>query len=378
MRQTILVFLTIALAAGMARAQETSALINDALDKPLSLGEFKKKIPEIIDDIQTKTGVQFKYDSAVWELLPWGRDTQIGGTMNNTTPREAMTTITRKAGLTFAVRDEYVEIQPTPALRRLGQRANPSELHALDILGTKELELDTTRPTIKRLLEAVDDRLASIKDKEQYAIENRMGDAPELGKQVFVPRNATLMDALESIPKETHFTWYPWGKSILIVSKEERTLRLLSKRLSVPEAENGTDVLQLLVAISKQTGVPFIYQPGVIQSLPADAKILRARGLDNNDAMSILEAIMGATGLTYTVQDDKVQIRSGGAAGAAPARDPAMGMLQLDNGMTVLVPTSQVPPDIREYLKVKTEREWKKIRKQMEEEGFKPTTQPAE
>jgi hypothetical protein len=56
-----------------------------------------------------------------------------------------------------------------------------------------------------------------------------------------------------------------------------------------------------------------------------------------------------------------------------PPRDPPIGFIQLDIGIQVLVPTSQVPPDLREYIRVKTENELKKIRKKMEEEGFKPS-----
>ena len=45
--------------------------------------------------------------------------------------------------------------------------------------------------------------------------------------------------------------------------------------------------------------------------------------------------------------------------------------------MTLLLPQSQVPPDVREYLRAKQQREIEKIREQMKEEGFKPTTAPA-
>jgi hypothetical protein len=158
-------------------------------------------------------------------------------------------------------------------------------------------------------------------------------------------------------------------------AKEDRTQRLLRKPLTIIGGERGIDLGQVLNEISGQTGVPFVYQPGAIAAVPAEARRIRGT-FENAPAQQILEAIAGATGLSYAIQDDKVQIRSGGAA-AAQVREPNIGFIQLDNGLNVMVPMSQVPPDLREYIRYKTQKELNKIRKQMEEEGFKPTTQPA-
>ena len=135
------------------------------------------------------------------------------------------------------------------------------------------------------------------------------------------------------------------------------------------------DVLQALLEVSRTTGVPFEFQPGVIQSVPLDARTIRGF-LDNAPAQQILEAIAASTGLTYTIQNDKVYI-STPSQGAAGPRDPIIAMLQLDNGMQVMIPTSQVPPDLREYLRHKIQQHLGKVRQMMEEEGHKPATQPA-
>ncbi len=99
----------------------------------------------------------------------------------------------------------------------------------------------------------------------------------------------------------------------------------------------------------------------------------------------MLSKISASTGVNYAILDDKVAIGTAAgtaqaAQGAAAQRDPTIGILQLDSGIQVLIPTSQVPPDIREYLKFKTQKELKKIREMMEDEKFKPsapTTQPS-
>ena len=56
---------------------------------------------------------------------------------------------------------------------------------------------------------------------------------------------------------------------------------------------------------------------------------------------------------------------------------PTIALLTLDNGMQVVLRESQVPPDMREYIKHKTEQQLEKVRQMMKEEGFKPTSQPA-
>jgi hypothetical protein len=143
----------------------------------------------------------------------------------------------------------------------------------------------------------------------------------------------------------------------------------------------GADLLQVLTEMATRTGVPFDYQPGVVQAIPAEARTIRGV-IENVTAMQILSNISAAAGLVYTIQDDKVHISSPTQGAAGPGgRDPIVGMIQLDNGMQILVPTSQVPPDMREYLKYKTQKALKKIREMMEDENFKPTppaTQPVD
>ena len=373
MPRLLLVVLMLSIIAPLSHAQESSALISKALDDQFNL-TIDATLPNAMEIITKNTGVPMREDPAIWDLLPWGRETKIQAKFENVTLRDAMRAITRTLGLRMVLRDEYVEIQPMPALKRLAQRASRDELRALDILSTRMLNMGEDHPTLARLLEAIDLKLAAEKEA-QFAIENRTTDIIPQDKRVFVPRNATLMDALDSLPKDTRATWYPWGKSILIVTKEDRTRRLLSKPLTIRPGDRGMDVLQMLMDLSNRTGVAFEFQPGAIQSLPAEARLVRGV-FDNAPAQQILEGIAGATGLAYAIQDDKVIVTSG-AAGAAAPRDRAIGFIQLDNGLQVLIPTSQVPPDILEYIRHKSQKQLDQIREMMIEEGFKPSTRPA-
>ncbi|MGE5609820.1 MAG: hypothetical protein ACM359_11235 [Bacillota bacterium] len=383
MRYLPLIAVAICLSALSALAQDTSALINKALDEQVKL-TLNNTLPDAMDAIWRQTGVRLEAQPIVWELLPWGRDTNVSATIENHTLREALTLITRKLGLTLVLRDQFIEIQPMPGLKRLGQRATVLELRALDLLASTPLNPKADRMTIRQLLETVDLRLAALTKDPDIAIENRLGDAIDSNRMVFIPRNASLMEALESLPKETKATWYPWGKSILIVTKQDRTRALLEKPITLSTGDQGKDLLQLLTEISNATGVPFEYQPGVMQVVPAEARMVRGV-IENVPAQQVLAKISASTGLSYTIQDERVQISAANAPAAAnpaPAapRDPVIGIIQLDSGIQVLVPASQVPPDVREYLRYKTQKQLGKIREMMEDENFKPgaTTQPTE
>jgi hypothetical protein len=319
--------------------------------------------------------VRIEATPAVWELLPWGDQTNITVKTERTTLRDALEAITRKLGLVFVLKDQNIELQPMPALTRIGRRATQQELKALDQLASTEAKLSTERPTVRQLIEAVDQKLLEI--KSPFAIESRPGDNVVQEQVVFVARNATLMDALEALAKETRATWYPWGKSIVIVPKEDQIRNQLSRPITVRYP--GTDVAQVLTELSQKAGVTFEIEPGAIQRIPLTERRIKLELYDAS-IIKALEAIAGVTGLGYTVNEKGVYVFNASSATGIAPRDPVIGMIQLDDNMQILVPTSQVPPDIQEYLRTRTKKQLEKIRQMMKEEGFKPTppaTQPA-
>ena len=361
--------------AQFASAQpQTSALINQQLDKTFQI-DLNTVLPDAMRQIAQKTGVRIEATPAVWETLPWGDQTNITAKIDNTTLRDALDAITRKLGLTFVLKDQAIELQPMPALARLGRRSTQQELQALDVLSSNPANLGTERPTVKQLIEAIDQRLLDL--KSPFAIESRPGDNVVQDQVVFVARNATLLDALEVLAKDTRATWYPWGKSIVIVPKEDQIRNQLSKALNVRYP--GTDVVQVLTELSQKAGVQFEIEPGAIQRIPPENRRIKLELYDASITKA-LEAIAGVTGLGYVVNEKGVYIWNTANTSGAGARDPVLGMIQLDNGMQILVPASQIPSDMQEYLRSRTKRELEKIRQMMKEENFKPTpaaTQPA-
>ncbi len=369
-------FLALALSlfsSSLSLAQDSSALINKALDEQVKVALNKPQpLPQALELITQQTGVRLEADPVIWDLLPWGQDTSISATIEHKTLREALEAITRKLGLTFTLKEEAVAVEPLPALRRLARRASVNELQALDTVASNRLDLNNTRPTIKELLEAVDKKLADL--KSPFAIENRSAGTVKQEQQLNVPRNATLLDALESLPKETSATWYPWGKTLVVTTKEDRVRAQLERTMTV--RYNAVDVLQVLMELSARSGVRFDIQSGAVAAIPPESRTIRAV-FENASIRQILEAVAGSTGLSYTVTDDSVKIENPLAGRAGPLREPNFGIIQLDIGIQVLVPQSQVPPDLREFIKYRTKKELDRMHKMMEDEGFKPATQPA-
>lgn len=356
--------------------------MNEALDKQVGKLELSGSLPKAMRDIADQTGVRIEAQRAVWDLLPWGEQTNLTARIENQTLREALSGITQKLGLTYELKDQYVELQPMPALRRLGRRATVAELRALDVLVSAKAGLSNERPTVKQLVDAVDAKLQAIdtdltNNKKQplgLAVEYRMADNVIQDQPVFVSRGASLADALESLAANTRATWYPWGKSIVILSKEEQIRNQLTK--TVTTRYNGVDITQVLSELSLAAGVEFSIQPGAVQQIPPDFRKINLL-LDNASVRQALENISGFTGLGYVVNEKGVYLWNQTAdRPATGASDPIIGQIELQ-GLNLYLRTSQVPPDVRDYLKYKAQMHIEQLRNKMKEEGFKPATQPA-
>jgi hypothetical protein len=355
-------------ACGLARAQDdTSALINEQLDK-LYEDELNHTLPEAMKRIADKTGVKIEADPLVWDLLPWGQQTNVTATIKNTTLRQALDAITQKLGLTYELKKEAVELKPVAALRRLAKRATVKELEALDLLRSTKLGQDG-RLAADKLLAAIDAKLQAA--KTDFAIENRIG-AAIASQTVFVPRGATLADALETLAAETTATWYPWGTSIIVLPKQDQVAMQISER-TVNLRLNGVPIGQVLMELQAQAGLDFIIEPGAIQRVPAEYRIIQL-DVQRKSVKQVLESLAGLTGLAYTVNDRGVYLWYNAAAGAAGAgrANPIIGYVVLENGLHMFVRDDQVPADVRQYLDYKLSKEIEKWRTMMKEEGFKP------
>lgn len=356
-------------------AQDSSALINEALDKPVEV-DLNTALPQALQEIKEKTGVPIELAPGVLELLPWGEQTNVNVKVANQTLRNAIGAIARTLGLVYVLTPESIELRPMPALQRLGRRARVAELKVLDLLASNPLGLDNTGPTLEQLREAVDQKLEAL--ESDFAVEYRAGNAAKDDQVIAVPRNATLADALDAITAETGLAWGPWGRSVLIKPKVAWVRDQLEK--SMTHRFDAADVGQVLSELSEYSGVDFTIEPGAVQRIAPQSRTITLI-LQNRSVGQVLEDIAGFTGLSYTVREDGVYIWNAAQAvarGGEP-EDPVIAILPLpESGMEIMLRQSQVPDDVRQYIRHRFGKEIAKLREMMKEEGFEPTTQPAE
>jgi hypothetical protein len=374
MRRLVPLFVAWLLTASpAARAQDSSALINEALDKPVKLA-INTELPAAMSGIARQTGVRIEADRKVWDLLPWGEQTKVTATIENQSLRDALNAIAHKLGLETVLREQAVELRPMPALTRLGRRSTVQELQALDLLSSTPLNLKKPSPTIRDVIDAVDEALVAHKP---YVVEFRPGDAIKPEQGVSVPRNATLSAALESLTKDTGLTWYPWGDSIVVVPKEVQVRNQLGK--TITRRYNNADVTQVLTELAQQSGVEFSIEPGAVQRVSPEFRRITLV-LDNASVREALENISGFTGLGYVVNDKGVYVWNQSSAPPAPVQERSIGMIPLEgSGIQIFLRPSDLDEDVRQYLESRRKREIEKLREMMKEEGFKPTpsTQPS-
>jgi hypothetical protein len=352
--------------AARAQSSPSSALINQALDKQSKL-DLNGNLPDVMGQITKQTGVPIAAVEDVWTILPWGRETTVTAKIENQTLREALEVITRKLGLQFVLKDEAIELQPLPALRRLGRKSTLSELECLSLLGSTSLQMTTDKTDLKNLLAAVDSRLVAV--KSAYDVENRTatsGNPVPQNIPVAVPRNATLLDALEALTTQSPATWYPWGKTIVVLPKQDQVRRQLKQEITL--RHDGTDVAQVLGELSMRSGIPFRYEPGTFQELAPQSRQIKL--VLNAPVIDALEAVCGLTGLGYQVKEDEVYIWNTASTAVRP-RDKTIAILQTDTGLQVLINDSNCPPDVREIIDRVKEKQFDALRKIAAEQGIK-------
>jgi hypothetical protein len=341
-----------------AIGDQTSALINQQLDAQVSLSVANLPLPDVLRDLEQKTSVPFFVSEETYSLLPYGRETPINVNGKGSL-RQTLDRIGSALGLEYVLRDQNVELRPLAALQRTGRRASVQDLAGLDLLQRTRLSLTEDRPTIAAVLEAIDlklaeeDRAAMQRDAPPpgFQIENRL-DETLRQRPVFIPRNATMLDALEAITDQTNATWIPWGDSFIVLPKEQWVRRRLDApiTLSMPQV----DVQDALYELQRASGVPFTIEPGAVQRVPEKERRIRLYVPDKS-VRDALESLSAVTGLGYTVTDTGVYIYYG-ADGSARAMPPSGALerpavlVPLGDGMSLLLYPDELPPELREHL----------------------------
>jgi hypothetical protein len=385
MRAFAFLLLLTGLVVGASAKDEnsTSALINQALDKNVNL-QLDGVLPTVLKTIEDQSGVPITATDQVYDLLPWGEQTNIKAKIENQTLRSALTAITHKLGLGWELGQFDVVLKPLPALTRLGRRATVTELQTLDLLTATTLPEHKDQMTVQQLVNAISQKLSAIKSPS-VNVDLRPGEASDaqagiikLQTPVNVRRDATIAQALQDMTRQSNATWYPWGRDIVIVPKEQQVRMQLDKTITA--RYNGQDISKVLDSLSHKSGVPFQIEPGAYQRVPPEYRTIKL-DLDNATIRQVLDDIRGFTGLDYVVKPEGIYVWNQNPNPPSPGRggnDPVVATLDLDGGLQLFLRESDLPADVQEYLKHKKDDEIARLRKRMKAENFTPaTTQPA-
>jgi hypothetical protein len=280
-----------------------SALISRELDQRISI-KLDGDLPTAIKGLSDKTGLIIEPDPQVWTLLPWGEQTTVTADIQNATVRQALDAIGRKLGLEFVAGDHSVLLEPIGPLRRLARRATIDELAALNLLASTPVEIAQAHPTLTDVLGDIDHQLQ--RNSPAYSVEDQAINARgTVDPRVSVPRGATMMAALDAIDNQTGETWYPWGKTIVVLTRRDMVQYLLGR--TVWERFDGVDVGQAMTDLADRGGIAFKFEPGCLAAIPPQ---LRTINLSVEDATirQCLESICGLTGLAYEIRDDGVHV----------------------------------------------------------------------
>jgi hypothetical protein len=350
-------------------ASDSSALINEQLDKLVKFELNDIPLPQVFQSIERQTGVPVRPDDDVYAMLPWGRQTPITASVQNLPLRDALEAICGKLGLQFSLGDEAVLISPVPALKRIGGRATLNEIHAIDLLDRTPLGPDARSITLAELIDRIDKALVSVKpdaDKSKpLVVEFRPGDVP-LDRTITLSRNATLFDALNELHLQSRLTWYPWASAVVIVPKSDVVKNQLNRQVNL--RYDGVDIAQIFQDLSKQTGIEFMIEPGALQRVAAEYRIINL--LIDAPVRQALETLQGRTGLGYVVTDDGVYIWNQSSTPAG-GRGRVAALVPVEGVGFGLIHEDQLTPAARAKLKQVVSEKIELI-----EKALVPATQP--
>lgn len=320
---------------GVAQAQTTRDLIEQALDQPVAQLEIRDQpIAAALSQIDRKTGLQFTLDPAVADLLPYGQQTRVTIEIRNLAVRAAMRSVLDGLGLEMEVQRDRIVLVPAPVLIRLSRRLVVAETQVLQRLsqGSWEQLKESDRPALEFRIDPVTQPLKAL----QQALAQVQG--------------VSGLRQLESATQTLHWVWRPEGERIIVERQRDDFRRRLEFPIDISFARAALD--GVIVDLGQRVGVPMLFEPGVLKRVEA-----RDRAVDliqrQTSVLQVLERICGNTGLRYEITDEGVRF-----APAQPTSQPSAGgeapwtrvSVEVEDGLRVdvLMRLDQLRPDIRQ------------------------------
>ncbi|MEM8875413.1 MAG: hypothetical protein AAGD32_14285 [Planctomycetota bacterium] len=287
--------------------------VQASLDRQLSLNLTAAPLEEAIAAIEDAAGIPIRVPVSTYDRLPYGRLTPITLRSENVPLSQVLDALSGRLALVVDRHaDGFLQLLPEPALIRLGRRAAPGELALIQHLATSPFEGDLRQLTLVDLLTQLDlalldqdTRRLPGREATGFHVEIRLADDLLREQPVSISREMSMLDALEAAAEQSDATWYPWGKTIVVVGDRDHVNWLLDTPIDV--RYDGSDLQQVLLDLSRRSAVPFDLAPGLIDRLPPEKRRVRLTA-PNVSTRAALEAISAYTGLRYEVTAEGVRI----------------------------------------------------------------------
>ena len=309
--------------------------LETALDRNTTLVIGRHPIARALELVTQHTQVPLVISPRTTALLPYGAETQMSLTIRGIPLREGLAGMLRPVAMTFVVRNEHIEIIPTPPLRRLGRAPRRNELALLERLSTTPWSISTGPPL-----------------QYHVRVDNPSGMLHGTARTIGAGSQAEI---LELTCQRLGWAWFPSGDVVAIIDRTQQMNRQLDRPLALQFLRQP--ITRILNQLSESADLPITLAPDALNALSLDARenvSLIAQGVTTRQALNQLAT---ATGLTWTLQETGVHVSAGQTLKATPKpapTDPIVATITvpLPNGTQIQIPihASECPPELMTYL----------------------------
>lgn len=289
-------------------ADTLEVLIIQALDQPTDLNVQEVPIRQALDQLAVNTGIPIRLAPGCVSFLPYGSQTKLTATIQKRPLRESLTALLRPLGLEFVAGPKEVTVQPAPPLARMRRRATWDELATLEKL--------LSQPMTPELF-------GTLRFQFQETGGEAVSNHERLGRAIGGVGEGIAAHVLDHACDSCGWTWYPEGQVVAVLSKTKYVRQQVNRRVSVRYAQ--ASLVGALTDLANRAGVLLRFDPGVLNSLPAQTTERFSLSMENATVWQAFEVISGETGLTPVIEADGVRITRPGAGGTAGATTTSAG-----------------------------------------------------
>jgi hypothetical protein len=324
-------------AAGYAAEGDPEIALQRALDQPVTLSLQNVSLVEAFKQIAATAKIPLQVDPACYELLPYGDTTRVSVDFRQSKLREGLDVLLFPLGLQTTVAGNAVMIRPTNPLRHIGRRAAWEELTLLaELSKSADVKMPASGPL--NLIEGLKSAMEGRKDL-QVAITADAGGGAAGGQEAALRQISRQLPmsayrVLELYCQLTSTVWFveagplaggPTGGKITLLTPRQWIARQLGRPIQLSRKDEPLEVI--VADLTHASGIRFVPEPGLYQSVPVVS--LRS---DNGTVLQTLEALAGATRISFEVRDDSVLLLLSAGPGNQTRGDTIVGRISVPVG----------------------------------------------